>query len=409
MKKKMLYIKYSDDLKKTMKLFYDALSEKDRRRYAAIEAMKLGYGGQKYICEVLGCNADTVKTGMDELLTGINANENRVRKLGGGKKKIIETVTDIDDVFLEILKDHTAGSPMNEEIKWTNLTRVDISKAFKEKGMNISVHVVKQLLKKYKFVQRKMQKTVTMKETENRNEQFEKISTLREEYAKSENPIISMDVKKKEPIGNFYRDGKTYGTESVKVFDHDFNSFAEGVIIPHGIYDIKRNEGYITLGISKDTSEFCCECIKDWWVNYGKSNYPSADRILILADGGGSNSSRHYIFKEDLQNLVNEIGIEIRIAHYPPYTSKYNPIEHRLFCHVTKACKGVVFSSVEVVKNLVDKTTTSKGLKVFSTIKDKIYATARKASESFREKMPIIFDDYLDKWNYRAIPQKIES
>jgi len=180
-------------------------------------------------------------------------------------------------------------------------------------------------------------------------------------------------------------------------------------VIPHGIYDVKRNEGYITFGTSKDTSEFCCECIKDWWMNHGRYNYPSADSILALADGGGSNSSRHYIFKEDLQKLVNEIGIEIRMAHYPLYTSKYNPIEHRLFCHVTSACRGAVFSSVEVVKSLVDKTSTSTGLKVFTTVKNKVYATARKASESFMENMSIIFDDYLGKWNYRAIPIPKES
>ncbi len=206
-------------------------------------------------------------------------------------------------------------------------------------------------------------------------------------------------------LGNFYRDGKIYCTQTVKVYDHDFNTFSDGVVIPHGIYDLKRNEGYITLGTSKDTSEFCCDCIKYWWENYGKGNYLKGNSILVLADGGGSNSSRHYIFKEDLQKLVNEIGIEIRMAHYPPYTSKYNPIEHRLFCHVTNACKGTVFSSLDVVKSLVDKASTSTGLKVFSTIKNKVYATARKVSENFKENMKIVFDDYLGKWNYRAIPQ----
>jgi len=189
------------------------------------------------------------------------------------------------------------------------------------------------------------------------------------------------------------------------VYDHDFNTFSNGIVIPHGIYDLKLNEGYITLGNSKDTSEFCCDCIKNWWEEYGKENYNQANSILVLADGGGSNSSRHYIFKEDLQKLANEIGIEIRMAHYPPYTSKYNPIEHRLFCHVTAACKGTVFTSIDVVKSLVDKTSTSKGLKVVSTIKDKVYATARKVSEKFKENMKIVFDDYLGKWNYRAIPE----
>jgi len=210
-------------------------------------------------------------------------------------------------------------------------------------------------------------------------------------------------------IGNFYRDGKIYCTEAVEVYDHDFGSFSEGTINPHGIYDMKRNEGYITLGISKDTSEFCCDCIRDWWQNHGADNYPYANSILVLADGGGSNSSRHFIFKEDLQKLVDDIGIELRMAHYPPYTSKYNPIEHRLFCHVTRAWEGIVFINIDVVNSATHKTSTSTGLKVFSSIKEKVYATARKAADNFRENLPIIFDDFLGKWNYKAIPQFKES
>jgi hypothetical protein len=196
-----------------------------------------------------------------------------------------------------------------------------------------------------------------------------------------------------------------YCTEPVKVNDHDFFSSAEGIIIPHGIYDVKRNEGYIKLGTSHDTSEFCCDCIKDWWEMYGKKQYPEASSLLILADGGGSNSSRHFIFKEDLQKLSNEIGIEMRMAHYPPYTSKYNPIEHKLFCHVTRACARALFTSVEQVKELMDKTSTSTGLKVFTSITDKIYKTGRKAQGDFKKNMPLVADDYLGKWNYQAIPQ----
>jgi len=193
----MLLIKYSDEVKITMKRFYGTLSEKDKRRYAAIEAIKLGYGGQKYICEILNCNTDTVKLGVEEFKNGIDDDEIRMRKPGGGKKKIIETVENIDEVFHEILKDNTAGSPIDKEIKWTNLTLVEISKAFKAKGMNVSEFVAKQLLAKHGFVVRKMQKAVTMKETTDRNEQFERISELREEYSESENTIISIDVKKK--------------------------------------------------------------------------------------------------------------------------------------------------------------------------------------------------------------------
>jgi hypothetical protein len=210
---------------------------------------------------------------------------------------------------------------------------------------------------------------------------------------------------KKENIGNFYREGEIYCTEAVKVYDHDFPLSKSGRVIPHGIYDIKRNEGYMTLSTSRDTSEFSCDCLKSWWQTYGKKQYPEAKSILVLTDGGGSNSSRHYIFKEDLQKLVNDIGIEIRIAHYPPYTSKYNPIEHKMFCHVTRACAGAIFTSVEIVKELINTTSTSTGLKVFTSITDKVYKTARKASEDFKKHMTIVFDDYLGKWNYRAIPQ----
>ena len=192
-----LRIKYSEEIETQMKAFYDSLNEKDRRRYAAIEAMKLGHGGQIYISNVLGCHFQTVMAGINEITNGTETPDGRIRKPGGGKKKIIDTVENIDDVFFEILKDHTAGSPMDKKIKWTNLSLKDISKAFESKGMNITPHVVKQLLKKHGFVKRKMQKAVTMKDSKDRNEQFERIYELKEEYSKNDNPIISIDVKKK--------------------------------------------------------------------------------------------------------------------------------------------------------------------------------------------------------------------
>lgn len=161
----------------------------------------------------------------------------------------------------------------------------------------------------------------------------------------------------------------------------------------------------MTLGMSHDTSEFGCDCIRNWWETYGKHLYPHASSILVLADGGGSNSSRQYLFKEDLQKLANEIGIEIRMAHYPPYTSKYNPIEHRMFCHVTRACAGTIFTSAEMVKGLIGKTSTSTGLKVFASIIDKMYKTGRKVQETFKKNVPLVPDEHLGKWNYRAIPQ----
>jgi Rhodopirellula transposase DDE domain len=189
------------------------------------------------------------------------------------------------------------------------------------------------------------------------------------------------------------------------VFDHDFPSLAIGVVIPHGLYDLNDNIGFIQIGTSHDTSEFACDSIRYWWNNYGKNRYKLATSILLLCDGGGSNSSRHYVFKEALQELVNEIGIEIRITHYPPYTSKYNPIEHRLFPHISRVCKGVIFDSVNTVSELMAKATTQKGLKVFTTIIDKTYQTGKKVAEGFKETMEIFFDDFLPQWNYTAKPQ----
>jgi len=192
----MLYTKYPEEIEKSMKKFYETLNEKDKRRYAGIETMKLGYGGQSYICKILGCDADTVKKGREEFEGELSSDE-RIRNIGGGRPKIIETTENIDEVFLEILRTHTAGNPMDEKVKYTNLNRVEISKRFTERNMEVSEHVVKQLLDKHGYGERKMQKTKTMKEVENRNEQFENIAEIRVKYENSANPIISLDVKKK--------------------------------------------------------------------------------------------------------------------------------------------------------------------------------------------------------------------
>lgn len=205
-------------------------------------------------------------------------------------------------------------------------------------------------------------------------------------------------------IGNFYRHGKLYTQEQVHVNDHDFRSLADGMAVPHGLYDMTHNIGYITIGTSHDTSEFACACLRRWWLTYGIVDYPDATEILLLCDCGGSNNARHYIFKQDLQALVDELGIPIRIAHYPPYTSKYNPIEHRLFPHVTRACQGVVFKTFEIARDFIDKTSTKTGLTVFTSILDKVFETKRKVEDSFKENMTIRFDDHLPQWNYLALP-----
>ena len=396
---------YKKEVEDFILCFYNTLSEKDKRRYAAVEAMKLGHGGIKYISDILGCDEKTIMRGLKDLSSN-PLHEFHIRKKGSGRKRSIEMIENIENVFLEVLKIHTAGDPMRKDILWTNLTQKEISEKMKEKGINISVTVVKQLLKKHGYVKRKQQKKKTIKSCNGRDKQFKKISRLRKFYEKTDNPIISIDAKKKEQIGNFYREGTVYAQEPIQTYDHDFNNFSEGVVIPYGIYDTKKNTGFINIGTSHETSEFACDSLLYWWKNEGIKNYPNANSILVLCDGGGSNSSSRYLFKEALQKLVNEINIEIRIAHYPPYCSKYNPIEHRMFPHVTQSCKGIVFKSVELVKELIEKAKTSKGFRIIANVIKKVYETGKKVKDGFKENMKIIFDKILPKWNYRAIPEK---
>jgi hypothetical protein len=303
-----------------------------------------------------------------------------------------------------VLDDRTAGDPMREQVRWTNLSLQEIADCLKARGHPVSRNIVRQLLKQQCYVKRKAQKALAMGEHKDRNAQFENITELKQQYLGSANPVLSMDTKKKELLGNFYRDGKLYTQDLVKTFDHDFKSAASGVVIPHGLYDLKRNEGYLQLGTSHDTGEFACDNLYRWWEQYGRKQYPLATSLLLLCDGGGSNNASHYLFKEDLQKLSDQMGIAIRVAHYPPYTSKYNPIEHRLFPHVTRACQGVVFETLDTVKELMLKTKTNTGLKVMVEVVDKLYQTGRKYAADFKKKMPIVFDAHLPKWNYTARP-----
>lgn len=302
------------------------------------------------------------------------------------------------------MQKHTAGNPQNEKIIWTDLSCTEIVEKMKKLGEYVGRKIVKKLLKKHGYKKRKMQKRLSTGTTRYRNEQFEKIYKSRKKYEKEPNPIISVDTKKKEPIGNLYRAGEVYSKEEIKTFDHDFKHLSTGIAVPHGIYDLKKNSAYINIGMSYETAEFACDSIKQWWNKRGKNDYPNANSILMLVDSGGSHSYRHYIFKEKLQNLVNTIGIEIRVAHYPPYCSKWNPIEHRLFPHITRCLQGVPLKSHELAKQLIEKTTTSTGLRVAANVIKKAYEKGKKVAENFKKTMKIRFDRNLGQWNYRVMP-----
>jgi len=293
---------------------------------------------------------------------------------------------------------------MQPGVLWTNLSKEEISRHLEEQGTPASPKIVQHLLDLHDLGRRQAFKNVTMGQHKDRNAQFENIAKLKTQYLDSLDPILSIDTKKRELLGLFYRDGKLYVQETQQVWDHDFRSSAVGVVIPHGLYDLKRNSGYLNLGTSHDTSDFAGDSIWQWWQDVGHIHYPHAKSLLLLCDGGGSNSASRYVFKEALQNLAQRMGLEIRVAHYPPHTSKYNPIEHRLFSHVTRACQGLILQTVEQVRHYMAKTKTRTGLNVIVNILDKIYATGKKVAEDFKETMKIVFDDFLPKWNYRALP-----
>jgi hypothetical protein len=317
---------------------------------------------------------------------------------------LIDTEPQLQTNFHKVLEDHTAGDPMKPDTLWTNLSVSAIADRLAEIGTPVDRTIVEQLLEYYHLGRRQAFKTMAMDETRDRNQQFEIISFYKELYFDSFNPILSIDTKKRELLGEFYRDGHAFTTQTRRVFDHDFPSFADGHVIPHGLFDVKRNRGYINLGGSHDTSEFACDSIFQWWTAEGQAAWSRARSLLLLCDGGGSNSASQYLFKQDLQALANRMGMEIRVAHYPPYTSKYNPIEHRLFPHLTRACQGVIFKTVEQVQHYMAKAKTRTGLSVVVNILNKVYEKGRQVAEGFKKTMGILFDNILPRFNYRAVP-----
>ena len=238
-----------------------------------------------------------------------------------------------------------------------------------------------------------------------RNAQFENIARLKREYLDAGPPVVSIDTKKKELIGEFSRDGVIDTRGTIEVNDHDFSSMGSGAVIPHGIYDVGKNRGLAHLNTSHDTSEMACDGVEAWWEADGRVACPGAAKLLVLCDGGGSNSSSRYVFKEELQKLSTRLGVEIRVAHYPPYCSKYNPIEHRFFPHVTRACRGVIFGTLETARHYMSKAETTTGLEVAVRVLERVYETGRKCAAGCKETMKIVFDPLLPKWNYRAVPE----
>jgi len=251
---------------------------------------------------------------------------------------------------------------------------------------------------------RQIRKDIPGGEHPDRNAQFERIAEWIEQYESAGNPWFSIDTKAKEHLGTLYRKGRIRSSEPFQAFDHDFPSWADGVVIPHGIFDGKLNRGHINIGLSRDTTEFACDSFRWYWNRIGQQRYRDATSILLTCDGGGSNSSRKYIFKHDLERLSDSIGLPIRVAHYPPYCSKYNPIERRFFPHLARACSGMLFDTIETVVNLMRRAATATGLRTTVNVIRRCYETGRNATKEMKQQLRIKYDERLPQWNYTATP-----
>jgi hypothetical protein len=398
---------YPPDVEEKMRKVFHNLSEKDQRRYAAAEAIKFGHGGTAYVSRLFGCSREKVEHGLRDLeqLPDDPAGT-RIRRAGAGRPRAEHKQPQLVEQIQQTVRNRTAGDPMRDDVTWTDLTPQEISTHLAEaERVDVSPPIVRRILDHLGYRLRKIAKVLPGKESPDRDRQFLRIAELKQEFLAAGRPVLSMDTKKKEFLGGLYRAGRVYCQRAIRAFDHDFPSWAKGVIIPHGLYDLARNTGCLHLGLSHDTSQFACDSLRLYLEQDGLRLNPDAKEWLLLCDGGGSNGCRTHIFKEDLQRLVNALGITIRVAHYPAYCSKFNPIERRLFCHVTRACQGVLFDSLATVTSLMEKTSTRTGLGVTVRVIDTLYEVGRKASDAFKNNMPVKFDDLLPKWNYRVVPQ----
>ena len=326
---------------------------------------------------------------------------------GSREAKKIAPGTDVEEHLKAQLKTRTAGDPDDEDVVFTDVTPVQLEETMAECGTSVSDDTIRVWLKQQGIRLRKIQKTKAGGTSPDRDLQFENIARLIDEYTLAGDPVFSVDTKAKERLGQLFRKGRSWCSQPQVAFDHDFPSWADGVLIPHGIYDPVRNRGHINLGLSRDTSEFACDSLKWYWNRIGRQSYPDAKSILLLFDCGGSNSALKYIVKHDLEQLATRIGLPLRVAHYPSYCSKYNLIERRLFPHVSRVCTGKLFDSLDRVVKLMRQASTQVGLRTTVNVIRRLYETGRNATKEIKQRLAetVQYEDLLPKWNYTLTPQ----
>jgi len=384
------------------------LDERQARLFLALEANSLGRGGVKIVHEISGVSQTTIIRGKRELDEGVDSENERIRKPGGGRKKLTQKYDDIKNAIEQIVADKTYGNPENP-LTWTTKSLRNITEQLVGTGYDIKHDTVGKILKELGYSLQQNQKMLQLGESHpDRNEQFEFINKKSMEFVRQNQPVISVDTKKKEIVGRFINGGAEYSKKKVptKVLDHDFPIKELGKVAPFGIYDISRNEGFVNLGISHDTSEFAVESILRWWQTLGVNTYPFADKLYVNCDSGGSNGYRRKLWKKQLQEFANITGLETHISHFPPGTSKWNKIEHRMFCFISKNWRGRPLVSIEAIVNLISSTTTSKGLKITCIEDNNHYELGTAVTDEELAALNIVRDCFHGEWNYTVLPLK---
>jgi hypothetical protein len=383
------------------------LDERGRRQWAAVEARAIGWGGVATVAAATGLSDRTVRTGIQELDDPDRIEPGRQRRSGAGRppKEVVEP--ELVSALESIIESSTRGDPMSA-LRWTCKSTRAIATELWTRGFCVSHTKVSKLLKACGYSLQANRKTIEGTQHHDRNAQFEHIHRRILAYRRMKQPAISVDTKKKEPLGLMKNPGRTYRKHRnpIRVTTHDFPSKELGKAIPYGVYDIANNEAGVTVGISHDTAEFAVTAIQRWWEKLGRKRFPKAKRVMVTADCGGSNSPRTRLWRLELQRLANETGLQVEVCHFPPGTSKWNKIEHRLFCHITRNWQGVPLETLEIVVNLIGATTTREGLEVHAWLDDAEYPKSRTVSDKQLLDVQIQRHEFHGEWNYTIIPNR---
>jgi transposase len=383
------------------------LDERASRLWAASEAIALGYGGITTVSLATGISDRTIRNGIRELQSPDSLPADRQRNFGAGRKKREVEQPKLVAALEKLVSPVTRGDPQSP-LRWTCKSTRILAIELNRQGFKVSSTKVGQILKSKGYSLQSNRKTIEGKQHPDRNAQFEFIAKRVAANSRSKQPSVSVDTKKKEVLGNLKNPGKTYrkSKSPVEVATHDFPSKELGKAVPYGVYDISRNEAGVTVGISSDTAEFAVAAISRWWDKLGKDRYPKSKRLLITADCGGSNSPRTRLWRVELQKLANKTGLVIEVCHYPPGTSKWNKIEHKLFCHITRNWRGVPLETFEIVVSLISGTKTETGLEVHAWLDTKEYETKKEVSQVVLNDVNIVRNGFHGEWNYEIRPHR---